>query len=149
MKAYISWAPAMMAATVGTAAWRFFQNSVSPLRTTDAYSCVHSYSTEILSLDPLVVYINNFLSPHEIQRLLELRFERSCLPYPRTDGSSDFFNYTYLENPIRTSSYFVVDYDSEDEVAQCVISRAEKLLGHTDVCLFQPSALSLSSKIIR
>jgi len=38
------------------------------------YSCVHSYSIELLSIDPLAIYINNFLTGDEINHLLNLTF---------------------------------------------------------------------------
>lgn len=39
------------------------------------YTCVpHDYSIELLSIDPLVIYINNFLRDEEIEHLLELGF---------------------------------------------------------------------------
>jgi hypothetical protein len=39
------------------------------------FSCsAHSYTTEILSLDPLMIYINDFLTPSEMQSLVELGY---------------------------------------------------------------------------
>lgn len=38
----------------------------------DSYSCVHSYTIELLSIDPLVIYINDFLSNDEIEHLLDI-----------------------------------------------------------------------------
>lgn len=71
----------MMAAAIGTASWHFLQNNVLSGWTAKPYSCTHTYSTEILSLDPLVVYINNFLSPYEVSRLLEIRLVFSVSMY--------------------------------------------------------------------
>ena len=39
---------------------------------TASYNCAHSYTIELLSMDPLAIYINNFLSDYEIDHLLEL-----------------------------------------------------------------------------
>jgi hypothetical protein len=36
------------------------------------------YTTELLSLDPLIVYINDFLTLPEIEALLALGYARSC-----------------------------------------------------------------------
>jgi prolyl 4-hydroxylase len=36
------------------------------------YSCDQSYTIELLSIDPLVIYINNFLSDEEIDHLLDM-----------------------------------------------------------------------------
>lgn len=38
------------------------------------YHCKHSYSTEILSVDPPTLYINNFVSQHEMNYLLALSY---------------------------------------------------------------------------
>ena len=39
-----------------------------------SHSCEHNYSVEILSIDPLVIYLNSFVSDEEIQYLLDLRY---------------------------------------------------------------------------
>lgn len=46
------------------------------------YQCNHRYSTEILSIDPLVLYINNFVSQYEVEELSRLRFVKLSLTYP-------------------------------------------------------------------
>lgn len=36
---------------------------------------VHQYSSEIISLDPLVIYINNFASEQETEELIEIGYD--------------------------------------------------------------------------
>lgn len=36
----------------------------------ESYSCSHDYSIEIMSLDPVVLYLDRFLKESEIQHLL-------------------------------------------------------------------------------
>jgi hypothetical protein len=38
----------------------------------DSYECSHNYTIEILSFDPWVLYINNFVKEEEFQHLLEI-----------------------------------------------------------------------------
>lgn len=46
---------------------------VAPSEPSLLESCkTHSYTTEIVSLDPLVIYINNFTSPAEAEALIKL-----------------------------------------------------------------------------
>ncbi len=56
-----------------------FSMNWMPFRTADSarfdpasYRCVHSYTIELLSTDPLVIYINNFLNNDEVEHLLGL-----------------------------------------------------------------------------
>ena len=49
---------------------------LSPWKDTASPSCEHNYSVEILSIDPLVIYLNNFVSDSEIQHLLDLGYVR-------------------------------------------------------------------------
>lgn len=38
------------------------------------YTCDHTYTIEILSLDPLVMYLNGFVHSYEIEYLLKLGY---------------------------------------------------------------------------
>lgn len=38
----------------------------------DVYSCDQNYTIELLSIDPLVIYINNFIRDEEIEHVLTL-----------------------------------------------------------------------------
>lgn len=39
------------------------------------YVCDHKYTIEIMSIDPLVLYINGFLSEPEVNYIVKLRLE--------------------------------------------------------------------------
>ncbi|KAI8630795.1 hypothetical protein F5Y19DRAFT_34101 [Xylariaceae sp. FL1651] len=86
-----------------------------------AYVCRHhSYSTELVSLDPLLIYIENFLRPSEITELLEA-------------GESEFSPSTVFKNgrltgtPDRTSSSAGLPRDNP--TVECVLSRAQSFMG--------------------
>lgn len=38
------------------------------------YKCTHEYTIEILSIDPLVMYINGFTTEFEIDHMLRIRY---------------------------------------------------------------------------
>lgn len=40
----------------------------------DGYDCKHEYTVELMSFDPLVVYVNSFVSDEEINHILEATF---------------------------------------------------------------------------
>lgn len=44
-----------------------------PALNISACNCDHEYTIEILSIEPLVVYVNNFLKESEVQYLLDMR----------------------------------------------------------------------------
>lgn len=80
----------------------------------------HTYKTEIISIDPLLIYIDSFLSPTEIEALLEAG-EREFAPSQiyksgRNGGSAT-----------RTSSSAGLPRDNP--AVQCVLRRAEAFLG--------------------
>lgn len=92
-----------------------------PAREQQQFACIpQNYTTQIVSLDPLVIYIRNFLSPSDIPALLEAG-EPAFAPSHvykdgRTQGTSD-----------RTSSSAGLPPDAP--VVRCVLSRAEGFLG--------------------
>ena len=43
-----------------------------PSMSTETYKCHQDYTVEILSFDPWVIYINNFIRAEEISHLLEI-----------------------------------------------------------------------------
>lgn len=47
-----------------------------------SYSCDLNYTVELLSFDPLVLYVNSFMSEDEVNHVLEVRwvFYWTCLP---------------------------------------------------------------------
>ncbi|KAI0879869.1 uncharacterized protein GGS22DRAFT_182765 [Annulohypoxylon maeteangense] len=80
----------------------------------------HTYTTEIISLDPLLIYIDSFLAPVEIEALLEAG-ESEFAPSQvykrgRNQDTSD-----------RTSSSAGLPRDNP--TVQCVLERAEGFLG--------------------
>lgn len=86
-----------------------------------SFSCLpHTYTTEIVSLDPLLIYIDSFLSPAEIAALLaagEPAFAPSRVYKAGRDrGTAD-----------RTSSSAALP--REDPAVSCVLARAETFLG--------------------
>lgn len=46
-----------------------------PIKISETYDCHQNSTIEILSIDPFVMYINNFLSEYEVNHLLEIRLE--------------------------------------------------------------------------
>ncbi|KAI0477205.1 hypothetical protein GGR56DRAFT_673619 [Xylariaceae sp. FL0804] len=88
----------------------------------------HAYTTEILSVDPLVVYVRGFLAADETARLLALGdplFAPSLLTGPGGSGSS---------GSRRSSSYRSSEsarLPLGDPVVQCVLERARRFMGTT------------------
>ncbi|KAI1084333.1 hypothetical protein F5B20DRAFT_291763 [Whalleya microplaca] len=89
--------------------------------TTPPFTCVpHGYTTEIISLSPLLIYIDSFLTPREITALLAAGaplFAPSAVhKHGRRQGTAD-----------RTSSSAALPRD--DAAVSCVLARAEAFLG--------------------
>ncbi|KAJ3938183.1 uncharacterized protein N0V96_011872 [Colletotrichum fioriniae] len=89
--------------------------------TAEPYICEsQNYTTQIVSLDPLVIYIHNFLSEADITSLLEAgepAFKPSyVVKNGRTQGTPD-----------RTS--WSAGLPADDVAVQCVLARAEGFLG--------------------
>ncbi|KAK3694478.1 hypothetical protein B0T22DRAFT_72080 [Podospora appendiculata] len=100
---------------------RLFMSSPQP--TPDApFVCdtLHSYRTELVSLDPLVIYIHNLISPSEIASLLRTA-EPAFLP------SSVTKNGRVLKTADRTSSSAGLPRD--DPAVRCVLNRSRNFLG--------------------
>ncbi|KAF5024431.1 hypothetical protein F66182_3517 [Fusarium sp. NRRL 66182] len=95
---------------------------VSPL-STETYVCQQNFTVEILSIDPLVMYINNFLSDYEVDHLLDLsrdKFEQS----PVYDENLK----TVIDRRFRTSQSAMVQ--KNDTVGQCLSRRMKSILGN-------------------
>ncbi|KAF3763363.1 hypothetical protein M406DRAFT_262993 [Cryphonectria parasitica EP155] len=81
----------------------------------------HSYTTEIISVDPLLIYIHDFLAPGEIPALLEAGeplFQPSGI-HRKSGGKA--------HNQARTSHSAILPVDLP--AAQCVRNRAVSFLG--------------------
>lgn len=97
------------------------QLSILSLTRTENFVCTPSaYRTEIVSLDPLVIYIHSFLRPEEIDSILttaEPLFKPSQVyKYGRMVDTAD-----------RTSSTAGLPLD--DPAVQCVLDRARNFMG--------------------
>jgi len=58
-----------------------YDNIESSLPTPENYKCKpHAYTTEIVSLDPLLIYINDFLSSEEANLLVALGYVSHSVP---------------------------------------------------------------------
>ncbi|OTA94001.1 hypothetical protein M434DRAFT_30334 [Hypoxylon sp. CO27-5] len=100
---------------------KIFSNDIEDSSPASPFTCLpHTYTTEIISLDPLLLYIDSFLAPAEITALLEAG-ETEFTPSQvykrgRNQGTSD-----------RTSSSAGLPRDNP--AVQCVLARAEGFLG--------------------
>lgn len=98
------------------------------------YKCAApAYSVELLSFNPLVIYINNFLHDEEVDHLLDVtkdRFKQS-LVYDKDLKS-------YYDPIYRTSTSALISLD--DALAGCLSERMKSFLGnlqHTDIEVLQ------------
>ncbi|KAI2642120.1 hypothetical protein GGS21DRAFT_501218 [Xylaria nigripes] len=109
--------------------WDFMSPLVSPYlpqivptSPDQPYECPpHHYTTEIVSLDPLLIYIEDFLRPAEIAELLEASAS-SFSP------STVFKNGKLTGTPDRTSSSAALPRDNP--TVDCVLSRAQSFMGN-------------------
>ncbi|KAJ2970353.1 hypothetical protein NUW58_g9725 [Xylaria curta] len=79
-----------------------------------------SYKTELISLDPLVIYIRDFFNAKDIDGILhagEDRFSPSVVNH----------NGKMIQNPYRTS--WSAGLPAEDPAVQCVLERSRQFLG--------------------
>jgi len=67
-----------------------------------------------------MIYLNDFLSPYEINHLLALRSDWTYLAENSTDPDE--------KHSRRSSGYFIID-DKPDEVIACIVRRADTLVG--------------------
>ncbi|KAB5583502.1 hypothetical protein GE09DRAFT_1247895 [Coniochaeta sp. 2T2.1] len=86
------------------------------------YTCPnHTYTTQLISLDPLLIYISSFITPLEAASLISLGTPL-LTESPITGSGSDV-----SDSNVRTSSSAPLPVD--DEVVSCVLARAEAFLG--------------------
>ncbi|EHK98573.1 putative prolyl 4-hydroxylase subunit alpha-3 [Glarea lozoyensis 74030] len=80
----------------------------------------HTYNTFILSHEPLVIYIENFLSPQESKHLIDIS-EDKFAPSTVSTGSD-----TSIRKDVRLSEVALVD---RDDTVQCIEQRARAFQG--------------------
>ncbi|KAK0656936.1 hypothetical protein B0T16DRAFT_319104 [Cercophora newfieldiana] len=102
----------------------FFRNATTTtLKEPDnAFYCdpTHSYKTQLVSVDPLIIYIHNLITPPEISALLETA-EPLFAPSQVTKGGRQ------QKTSDRTSSS--AGLPREDPAVKCVLARARHFLG--------------------
>ncbi|KAI1781310.1 2OG-Fe(II) oxygenase family oxidoreductase [Hypoxylon cercidicola] len=113
--------------------WPPFQIFSSRPLSPDSYDCVHSYTIELLSIDPLVIYINDFLSDDEIEHLLDIGTKR-LRPSLVTSGSENFIE--VLNQTVRQSQTAVLP--KKDFVCDCLTRRMQSLLGNVQHMEVEP-----------
>ncbi|CAP60232.1 uncharacterized protein PODANS_1_5450 [Podospora anserina S mat+] len=103
----------------------FLKNNTGsePVSTKAPFSCdtSHSYRTELVSLDPLIIYIHNLITPTETTQLL-LAGEPEFAPSKVTKGGRQ------QNTKERTSSSAGLPEDNP--TVQCVLKRARNFLGN-------------------
>lgn len=78
------------------------------------------YRTEIVSLDPLVIYIHDFFSTRDISNILKVGQDRFNPSVVHQNGRM-------VQNPYRTSTSAVLP--AKDPAVSCVLERSKKFLG--------------------
>ncbi|KAK6063438.1 2og-fe oxygenase family protein [Seiridium cupressi] len=99
-------------------------NVLSP----DSYVCTHEYSIELLSFDPLVIYINNFIKEDEIQHLLHITQATWTNSYVYEHNKDKNKIQSEVNRYWRTSQSAMVS--NKDEVSKCLSLRLKSLLGN-------------------
>ncbi|KAK5995768.1 putative prolyl 4-hydroxylase 7-like protein [Cladobotryum mycophilum] len=63
-------------------------------RISDSYVCDHQYTIEIVSFDPWVIYINNFVKEEEIQHLLEVAGDKwfESEVYSKSENDNEYIS---------------------------------------------------------
>ncbi|KAH8798663.1 hypothetical protein F5884DRAFT_687290, partial [Xylogone sp. PMI_703] len=75
----------------------------------------HSYTTQLLSLDPLVIYVNNFISDEESKYLVDI--------------GPKFFSGFRIVGKVEKYSPQSADLPKEDKVVDCIGQRTLQFLG--------------------
>ncbi|KAF3808191.1 hypothetical protein GCG54_00006807 [Colletotrichum gloeosporioides] len=101
----------------------FLQPAPNSSTPAEPFQCLpQNYTTQLVSLDPLVIYIHNFLSASDIPALLAAGEPAFKPSYVYKDGRRQ-------GTPDRTSSSAGLPLD--DAAVQCVLARAERFMGTT------------------
>ncbi|OBT76376.1 hypothetical protein VF21_03577 [Pseudogymnoascus sp. 05NY08] len=103
------------------------------------YSCNHQYSVELVSLDPLVVYLDDFVSEQEINHLLEASEHRwnQSLVYQNDEEEKGYVS--HVNRTLRSSKSAMIP--RKDPVAKCLTQRVRSLLGNIQHISIQPIQL--------
>ncbi|KAK4209263.1 prolyl 4-hydroxylase subunit alpha-3 [Rhypophila decipiens] len=103
-------------------------NSTSPIQTNEQLAAEYSHScpshapkTHIFSLDPLIIYVENYLTPSEISYLLSL-----AVPYYRPSPVSKGYTLEAYDTEIRSSMSAVLP---DDPVVACIEQRSVDFQG--------------------
>jgi prolyl 4-hydroxylase len=95
--------------------WTRFSSSSKDVR------CEHQrYTTEVISLDPLVIYIRNFFGPKDIENILQAGEDNFNPSVVHQNGRM-------IQNPYRTS--WSAGLEPDDPAVRCVLERSRKFLG--------------------
>lgn len=98
--------------------WSLLSSSNS---SSNELGCDHqSYSTELVSLDPLVIYIRNFFNDKDIKNMLQAGEGRFNPSVVHKNGKM-------VQNPYRTSLSAALE--PKDPSVHCVLERSKKFLG--------------------
>ncbi|KAI1816865.1 hypothetical protein GGS20DRAFT_535846 [Poronia punctata] len=85
------------------------------------YTCSRqAYTTEIISLDPLVIYIHDFFSPPDINEILKVGSDKFKPSVVHKNGKM-------VQNPYRTSMSAVLS--AKEPSVNCILERSKKFLG--------------------
>ncbi|PYI05628.1 hypothetical protein BO78DRAFT_419383 [Aspergillus sclerotiicarbonarius CBS 121057] len=93
---------------------------------TGHFSCDHNYTIEIMSFDPLVIYVNNFVTEQEIDHLLGVTkdtWEDSYVSHRRDDQY-----FSELDKEWRSSQSAIIE--TKDPVSECLKRRLTNILGN-------------------
>ncbi|KAF1736338.1 Prolyl 4-hydroxylase 1 [Beauveria bassiana] len=101
--------------------WPVTANSTTVLDVS-AYKCQQTYAVELLSIDPLIIYLDNFVNEMEIQYLLKLG-------HPLFSQSRVLTNGKNVVNTMDRSSQTAF-LPFRDPVCDCLASRMRSLLGN-------------------
>jgi prolyl 4-hydroxylase len=102
-------------------AFPFFKNNTeSPVHVPFECDLLHTYRTELVSLDPLIIYIHNLVSPTEITSLLETAEPKFAPSHVTKHGRKQ-------QTSDRTSSSAGLPRD--DPAVICVLRRTRTFLG--------------------
>ncbi|KAI0436829.1 hypothetical protein F4803DRAFT_540941 [Xylaria telfairii] len=117
-----------------SAAWLLGPRSESPMKaahslpplsqlnssSSDVLCEDQSYKTELISLDPLVIYIRDFFNTDDIDRMIQVGENRFNPSVVHKNGKM-------VQNPYRTSLSAALP--AEDPAVKCVLERSRKFLG--------------------